>query len=248
MSKGVRRWLFWLGILFLLGFIVALVLPNIAQVHMGPRPPNCANSLASDRSYLYGVSWDRMLTVRSKADLEVVVSRKVGGFKGYGPAICQDQQNVYVASPLGQLHVFAKDGFRLVGETDKNVGPARKAAVVADLLYIAGGDKRIRVFDKTTLKRIKILPPAHNAICCITADDKYIYSSGHDDQVTVRARVTDEDLFRLQVRDTCVVVMTDPRNVYLGVDNAKIIILPKATIGREVRRAGQLPAVFHAKC
>jgi len=45
MSKDVRRWLFWLGLLFLLGCVVAIVLPAVVCSRERSRRTPCANNL-----------------------------------------------------------------------------------------------------------------------------------------------------------------------------------------------------------
>ena len=203
-------------------------------------------SLAGDGTYLYAVTSDRMLTVISKADLKVVARRPVGGFRGFGPAVCCDRDHVYVAASLGEIHVFAKQGFGLVAQTDRGAA-ARKALVVRDRLYVACGDNRIRVFDKRTLAGLVVLGPEHNVIRAITTDDKYLYSVGYSGTLTARDIFTGEDRLILEHGRDCQSVLTDEQNVYIGLGSCDIMIIDRAALHAAAGRAGLTPPVVKAK-
>ena len=201
-------------------------------------------SLASDGTYLFAVTGDQKLTVITKADLKVVARRPVGGYKGYGPTVCCDRDRVYVAAPLGEIHVFAKDGFKLVGHTDK--GPvARKALVAGDRIYIACGDHRFRVYDKHTLERIAVLSD-EGAIRAITADETYLYSVGFSGMLVVRDKFTGQERLILEDCRDCNSILVDAQNVYIASGDSDIMIVPCAAIGAAACQPGQTAPILEA--
>lgn len=199
-------------------------------------------SLTSDSTHLYAITNDQKLTVIAKADLKVKARRPVGGWKGYGPSVCCDRDHVYVASPLREIHVFAKDGLKLVAHTDK--GPVTRRAIVGgDHLYLACGDNRFRVYDKRSLKRIAVLRE-EGAIRAVTADETYLYSVGFSSTMVVRDKLSGQERLILENCRDCNAVIVDAENVYLATGDSDILIVPRAAIAAAAAPPGQPPTIL----
>ena len=214
--------------------------------------PSTMSGLHGDEEFLYSVTWDRMLNVVAKSELQIVARRPVGGFKGYGPAVGHDRDHVYVAAPLGEIHAYAKDGFALIAHAEKGAREARHMVVVDDRLYVACGDRCIRVFDRHTLKRIDLLR-SWSTIRAMALDDRYIYIGGFDETLVVLAHGTGEQVCALERLPHVVnAIVADGREIYLGAGNCDIMIVPRSDIERargetratrrEARRKKQTPA------
>jgi len=201
-------------------------------------------SLTSDAAHLYAVTNDQKLTVIAKADLKVKARRPVGKWGGYGPGVCCDRDRIYVAAPKGDIHVYAKKGFKLVAHTDK--GPvARRAIIGGDHLYIACGDNRFRVYDKHTLKKLAVLPE-EGAIRAVAADKTYLYSVGFSAAMVVRDPLTGDERLRLEKCRDCNAVVLDAENIYAATGDSDVLVIPRAAIAAAAAPPGQPPTILRA--
>ncbi|MAF13081.1 hypothetical protein CMK11_21730 [Candidatus Poribacteria bacterium] len=216
--------------------------PEGEEVEQSPLPASVG--LHGDDRFLYFVTGDRTLNVIDKSDLRVVAKRPVGAFKGFRPAVCCDADHAYVAAPMGEIHVFAKDGLELVAHTRKGARSARKAVVVEDRLYVACGDCRIRVFDRRTLARLAILSRERAVIRDITTDDRYLYSVGYAGTLMARDKFTGEDRLIVQHGRDCHTVLADMHNVYIGLGRCDVMVLDRAALHDAAEQATPSPAVL----
>ncbi|MHC4984860.1 MAG: WD40 repeat domain-containing protein [Planctomycetota bacterium] len=201
-------------------------------------------SLTSDAAHLYAVTNDQKLTVIAKADLKVKARRPVGQWGGYGPGVCCDRDRVYVAAPKGDIHVYAKKGFKLVAHTDK--GPVTRRAIVGgDHLYLACGDNRFRVYDKRTLERIAVLRE-EGAIRAVTTDQTYLYSVGFSSTMVVRDKLTGQERLVLENCRDCIAIVIDAESIYLATGDSDVLVVPRPAIDAEVAPSGKPPTILKA--